>query len=89
MSNWTAEELYGNPERAKFVRVQVERLERLEACERTIKRWRDLRKAEDVIGELRNIMQKGLDREPGYQTDKEIYGAMHMKVLRLLECDPR
>jgi hypothetical protein len=50
--------------------------------------WRDLPRAASIVARLREIMQKGMDREQGYQTDKEIYGQMHMQVLQLLSCDP-
>jgi len=37
---------------------------------------------------LREIWQAGSEKLTGYQTDQEIYGAMHTQVLELLSCDP-
>jgi Lar family restriction alleviation protein len=50
--------------------------------------WRDQVKAAKIISRLREIVQGGMDGAPGYQTDKEIYGAMHAQVFQLLGCDP-
>ncbi len=50
--------------------------------------WRDLPSATVIVARLREIFQNGMDKVPGYQTDKEIYGMMHGQVMQLLNCDP-
>lgn len=50
--------------------------------------WRNEAKAVTTIRRLREIIQRAIDKEPGYQTDREIYGQMHGQVMQLLGCDP-
>lgn len=69
-------------------REAIKALERATAAEASlrlaIQRQED---AHEIAGRLREIVQKGMDRHPDYDTDRQIYGAMHMQVLRLLEWD--
>lgn len=52
-------------------------------------RYDDIDEARQIAFAMRDIMQKAYEHHPSYNTDRDIYGALHSQVLKLLEWDMR